>query len=242
MKALQIVIFLLVSLFIQDLSSQTTHKQITGSEECINQFNGYAEKIGIDDLRLSNDSLRIRIWDAGKLLDFNINGDSIYVQKIIYILTNPSYKRNPKKGKVIGKRFEITDVQKELIEEKIVLIGKNNPLGRNIDFRRDSFYMNNSRKINSDSISPQNLRPIEGGIVQAIEFSDKDNYFFWCSLPPIDSQAGLIIKSIMDDLDMKNERALFYENLPKGAWYSFGGTVAIYKMSFWESLFRGFPR
>ena len=46
----------------------------------------------------------------------------------------------------------------------------------------------------------------------------------------------------MDDLDMENERELFYKKLPNGAWYSFGGTAAIYKMSFWESLFRGFPR
>ena len=100
-----IFILLFILSFIQNLSSQTISKQITGSEKCINRFNWYAEKIGIDDLRSSNDNLRIRIWDAGKLLDLSINGDSIQVQKIIYILTNPSYKRNPEQATVISKNL-----------------------------------------------------------------------------------------------------------------------------------------
>ena len=84
MNILRINIFLFISLFIQNLSSQTVNKQITGSDKYINSFNWYAEKIGIDDLRSSDDTLRIRIWDGGKLLDFNISRDSIHVQKIIW--------------------------------------------------------------------------------------------------------------------------------------------------------------
>jgi len=221
----------------QDLSSQTTTKYITGSEEYINAFNWYAEKIGIDDLRLSDDIFRIRIWDGGKLLDFNINGDSIHVQKIIYMLTNPSYKRNPKRSTIISKRFEITDEQKELIEKKIWLICRNNPLGKNIEFNRDSFYMNNSGKVRYDSISLQDFEPKKGGITQAIEFSDKENYL-WRSWLTV-SQAGSIITSIMEDLDMKKEQVLFCKNLPNGAWYSYGDTVAWYNLSWWEKIFRG---
>ena len=233
---LQIVIFLFILFNIKTLSSQTTIKQITGSEKYIELFNGYAEKIDIDDLRLTNDSLRIRIWDGGKLLDLKIIGDSIYVKKIIYMFTNPSYKRYPKRSTLISKRFEITQEQKVAIEEKIKLLCRNNPLGKNLDFGRDSSYKNNSVEIDQDSIALYNPEQKLGGIVRAIEFSDKENYLWtpWLT----NSQASSTIKSIMEDLDMDKEKTVLVEKLPKGTWYSFGGTTAIYKVSFVERLYR----
>jgi hypothetical protein len=223
----------------QNLSSQTATKQITGSEKHIDLFNGYAEKIGIDDLRLTNDSLRIRIWDRGKLVDFKIIGDTIYVQKFIYMITNPSYKRNPKRRTIIYKKIESTNEQKELIEEKVRLICLNNPLERNIDISREPFYINNSGKINYDSISVQDFFPKAGGITNAIEFSNKENYF-WTSWLPTYSEIGTTIASIMAVLEMKEEQSLFVEKLPNGAWYSYGDTVAWYKLSRWEGIYRGF--
>jgi len=240
-QTLHIFIFLFILLIVQNLSSQTTTKQIVGSEKYIDLFNRYAEKIGIDDLRLNNDSLRIRIWDGGKLLDLKIIKDSIYVQKIIYMFTNHSYKRDPKRNTIISKKIEITKEQKMSIGDNIKQICLNSPLRKNLDIGRDSFYMNNSSntfyvEINQDSIALYNPERRLGGIVRAIEFSDNEIYL-WSSWLT-NSQAGSTIKNIMEDLDMEKEETLLIEKLPKGTWYSFGGTTAIYKVSFWEHLYR----
>ena len=240
-QTLHIFIFLFNLLIIQNLSGQTTAKQIVGSEKYIDLFNRYAEEIGIDDLRSNTDSLRIRIWDGEKLLDIKIIEDSIYVQKIINMFTNPSYKRDPKLTTMISKKVEITKEQKVSIDENIKLICLNNPLRRNLDIGKNSFFMNYSSdvvdvEINQDSLALYNPERRLGGIVRAIEFSDNEIYL-WSSWL-INSQAGSIIRSIMEDLDMEKEITFLVDKLPKGTWYGFGGTTAIYKISFVERLYR----
>ncbi len=237
MKTLHLITLLFILTFIQNLTGQTITKKLVGSETYINRFNWNAKKIGIDDLRLSKDSLRIRIWNEGKLIDLNINGDSISVRKIIYMITNPSYKRDIKRKTIIFKEFEITKEQKELIRQEIRLICLNNPLGRNIELNRDSFYMNYNAKVKLDTI-PTKVQERVGGVTESIEFANKQEYL-WTSWITC-SHLGETIKQLMDDLEMGKDQKLFCKNLPYGAWYSSGGTSAWYKASFLESLYRGF--
>ena len=110
-----------------------------------------------------------------------------------------------------------------------------------MDIGRDPFFMNNSSdafnvEINQDSLALYNPERRLGGIVQAIELSDNEIYL-WSSWL-INSQAGSTIRSIMEDLDMEKEITILVDKLPKGTWYSFGGTTAIYKVSFGERLYR----
>ena len=236
MKKLRIVIAGLIMLFVQTSQSQTITKQIIGSEEYVNLFNQYAEKIGIDNLCLNNDSIRIRIWDAGKLLDIHVNKDSIYLQKIIYIFANSSYRGNPKKRTIINKKIEVNNNQKKSVENQIELICLHSPLRKDIDISKDSFFANNFGKSKFDSTSARDYEKKAGGITKAIEFSDKDNYL-WTSWAPYSKIDSTII-SIMNDLEMEKDKQSFQETLPNGAWYGYGGTSAWYKASFWERLYR----
>jgi len=234
MKILKFIILVLILTLAQNIVGQIT-KKVVGSEEYINGINRNADKIGLDDLQLSKDSLRIRIWSWGNLIDLTMDGDSIYVQKIIYIFTNPSYKRNPQKGTIKFKKTDITKEQNQLIKENIRLICQHNPLGKNTEIYRDSFYMNNSTKINFDSISNQTSVPKPGGIENFIEFANQQEYLVaaWISC----SQMGEVIERLITDLNMKKDQKVFCDKLPHGAWYSYGGTCAWYKASCLESIY-----
>jgi hypothetical protein len=207
-------------------------KEQYGSAKYIDLYSGYAKKIGIDDLRFSQDSIKIRIWKAGKLIDLSIRKDTIIGQRIFYVHTNASKKRDPSHHRIIYYMYNIENKRLMAIKPMIDTICQHFPGEK--DKSSDLFFRNNSGKINYDSISFYKLEEKMGGSSDAIEYADRE-YYVWTGWIP-KSTLGEILEKMMDDLEMNNFDKLDISKLPKGAWYSYGGTTAVYKMTFFQSL------
>lgn len=232
MKVLLYFLFFVFILTISHNANGQMVKKQYGSTAYIRIFCNYAKQIGIDDLRFSKDSLRIRIWKPGKLIDLSIKKDTLFGQKIFYVHTNPSRKQKPNQWQIICNKFKIENEQIKIIKPMIDTICMHYPKMKEVSI--DPFFWNNSGKIKNDSASINKMESRDGGIHDVIEYANKDEYVWsgWISC----SQQGEIIERILDVLEMEKYNEMDIADLPKGSWYSYGGCGNVYKLTFFEGL------
>lgn len=212
---IKIFFFVLLSISFNSRTLGQKIKNLYGDTVYIDKFNKAAIKMNLDDLTLIQDSIRIRMWNGGNLIDLKYDKNKVYGEKILYIFSYPKRIRHNYKSKIIFEKSILNKRDIDIIESCID------------EFKKYNFV---DYIINTDSISRR-----DGGVGACLELSDKYNYLL-ISESIWSYETNQLVDSLFNQLNMPNDHKVFFKKLPNGRRYTTGYTTGLIKLSFFGGL------